>query len=128
MNEKYSFVEDKDFRKMKKSEKLKMPVFEGKDIEIEKLLLIPIRRKMDGYGMGAFFIKTKIGWARLHDYDCWDVKTDISDQSILRYNLVRGDFEYGGVVLFEFGDGRNVIATAGGYGGSVVLLVSEANR
>lgn len=121
MNEKYSFVEEKDFKKMKKSEKLKIPVFDGNDIEIEKLLLLPISRKNDGYGMGAFFVETRRGWARLHDYNCWCVLTDISSPIPLRYNLVRGDFEYGGVVFFEFGDGRNVLAKAEGYGGSVVL-------
>ncbi len=119
--EEYKFVAEKDFRKMTKSQKLEMPIFEDSMIEISKLLLIPISRKMDGYGMGAFFIDTTKGWARLHDYDCWRINAD--DPIKIEHNLVRGDFEYGGVVIFGFAkEEKDIKIVAESYGGGIVLI------
>lgn len=97
-----------------------MQVHDSSEIEITKLLLLPIRSKMDGYGMSAFFVLTKNGWARWHDYDCWDIRVEAGSPTEIKYNLVRGDFEYGGVVFFEFGneDSKRPYIS---YGGIVTL-------
>lgn len=94
--------EKKTFEKMTKKERLKMPIVDSQRMSvlkteaIDKLVFIPITKKMSGYGMSAVFVESRLGWDRLNDYDCF--KISVTDTGYK--NHVRGDFQYGGVVFF----------------------------
>ena len=111
------FIKKEDFIKMTKTEKLKMPVFND-EIEVSRLLLLPLKKKMYGYGMSAFFVETKRGWVRLNDYDCWQFTTDIENPVDVKYGFMKGDFEYGGILFFEFAGNTDVKIKYTGYGGN----------
>lgn len=119
---KYKYVAGQKFAKMKRSERMAMEqLYPKDDIEISRLVLIPTARKSGGFRIGAFFAETSEGWCRLGDYDCWRIVTDITDPVDIRYTLVRGDFEYGGVCIFGFADekeGRKIVAK---YGGEIAI-------
>lgn len=87
-------MKEKDFTKMTKTEKLKMPIDYGllDEIPITRALFIPIRQKMDGYGLSAMFVKNRDDWMRVGDYDCFRFDGGGA--------YLKGDFEYGGVVFF----------------------------
>jgi len=92
-----------EFEKLTKKERLKMPFTNRLDILkkeiINKVVFIPIRKKINGYGGSAVFVESRLGWDRLNDYDCF--KFFISDESKYKDNkYIRGDFQYGGVVFF----------------------------
>ena len=94
-------MKDKEFRKLTKTEKLKMEVNHNSRLMpvegIGRILFIPVRRKMDGWSMSAMFVQCKKGWVRLPDYDCFRF------MSTKRLNYLKGDFEYGGVCFFAEG-------------------------
>lgn len=90
-------MEDKQFQKSTKKEKLQMPQESSWEVrKISRLLFIPIRRKMDGYGMSACFVFSENKWLRLGDYDCF--RFFIGEAS--KYSMLKGDFEHDGVVFF----------------------------
>lgn len=114
------YVQHEHFRKMNKTERLNMKAVDSfYGVEIKQLLLIPTRKKMSGYGVGAFFGLTKKGWLRFHMYDCWSITTDINDPIDIKYTLLRGDFEYGGINIFSFVD--NEKKAVFGYGGELKI-------
>lgn len=126
MKEKIIYYGDNEFSKMNQKQKLSIPesyIDIGSRVEIRKAVLIPTRRKMDGYGVGAFFVETEQGWCRLMDYDCWRVVTDITNPVPVNYGLVRGDFEYGGICIFGFAGESNGKHTKvfAEYGGEIVI-------
>jgi len=90
------------FEELTKKEKLKIPFASKKRLNIlekktiSKVLFIPIRKKMDGYGCSAVFVESQTEnkriWDRLYDNDCFSFTTFSS--------RIKGDFEYGGVAFF----------------------------
>lgn len=87
-------MKDEDFKKLSKTQKLKMDiVWDGNVMGISRVLMLNIREKMDGYGMAAFFVKVKDNWIRVPNYDCFDFTLEESTR-------IKGDFEYGGIVFF----------------------------
>jgi len=90
-----------EFEKLTKKEKLKMPYTDRLDIlkkeVISRVLFIPIRKKVNGYGASAVFIESRLGWNRIVDYDCFKFFISDKDKS---YRYIQGDFQYGGVVFF----------------------------
>jgi hypothetical protein len=106
-------MKDTDFRKLTKKQKLEMkPDYSmGRIEDLKRVLLIPIKRKMSGYGMSAIFVETKDGWKRVPDYDCFNFTFWQPKQIV----TLRGDFEYGGVVFFM---ADHTAASSHFYGGS----------
>lgn len=118
----YKYIIDAEFSKMKRSERMAMKqLYPKDDIEITRLVLVPTTRKSSGYCVGAFFAKTKSGWCRLGDYDCWRIITDINNPVAIRYSLLRGDFENGGVCFFGFADENRDVKIVARCGGEIVV-------
>lgn len=93
MEKEITFLSDKAFRALTKREKMQLPThcpFEG--VEVNRALFINTNRKMSGYRLAAIFLQTDKGWFRGHDYDCFA----FTDAPM----MLRGDFEYGGIVFF----------------------------
>jgi len=92
------------FEKLTKAEKLKIPIADWKRIqeieqlELHRVLFLPIKKKKDGYSMSAMFVELGVDghWERVQDYDCF--KFHIEDTGYSKY--IQGDFEHGGVVFF----------------------------
>lgn len=100
MQKEIEFIPDEAFRKLTKREKMQLPQhcpFEG--VEVNRALFINTNRKMSGYRLAAIFLQTDKGWFRGHDYDCFS----FSDAPM----MLRGDFEYGGIVFFLGDDKKN---------------------
>ena len=98
----------------------------GRDVEITKLVLVPTREKSSGYGVGAFFAFTpNKGWWRPMNYDCWRVVPDLHTPARVRYSILKGDFEYGGVNIFGFLDEHHKAYM--GYGGEVTIVPSKSD-
>lgn len=88
-------MEDDKFIKLTKSEKLKLPYYNDSDLigGIKLALFIPLKEKMDGYTMCAFFVKKDDNWYRIRNYDCFRFM-DCSNK------FLKGDFENGGIQFF----------------------------
>lgn len=87
-------MKDIDFEKLNKTQKMKIPITIFDDyVKVKSALVIPTRKKMNGYTLSAFFIQTKNGlWYRVEDYDAF------SFTSITAH--LKGDFEYNGIRFF----------------------------
>lgn len=120
--EKIKFINDSEFVKYTKVEKMAMPTVSNYgSVEINRLILIPTSRKSSGYKIGAFFAHTpNKGWWRPMDYDCWQINTDIENPAKLRYQIIKGDFEYGGINIFGFADEHHKAFIK--YGGEITIL------
>ena len=115
------YTPDTIFRKLTKKQKLELPEFSPiEDIEITKLIIIPINKKLGGYHAGSFFAFTENkGWWRLMSYDCWQIHTEIDNPATPRYMILRGDFEYGGINIFTFVDEFHKAYIS--YGGTITI-------
>lgn len=101
------YISDEIFRKMTKNDRMKMGMFVpsmSNDTEVEQLILIPTNKKNSGYHVGEFFARNKYGWFRLMTYDCWRIFMSFEKQPNFKYQVLQGDFEYGGVNIFSIGD------------------------
>lgn len=118
---KIKYISDEEFENLTKKEKLNIePVHLFKEEEINQLLLIPTNRKMGGWHLGHFFAHTEgKGWWKPTVYDCWSITTDITDPAILKYTILRGDFENGGVQIFSFLDEFHKACIS--YGGNIII-------
>lgn len=116
-----NYIKEEVFTKMTKKEKLGIDQHSNYDeIEIDKLVLVPMNTKNGGYFEGSFFAHTpNKGWWRPMTYDCWQISTEIDNPITPRYKILKGDFENGGVNIFGFADEhcRAFIS----YGGSIVI-------
>jgi len=121
MREIIQYTPDEVFTKMTKKQKLQLPEYSGfSEEEIDKIVIVPISRKMSGYCMGSFFAHTpKKGWWRPHSYDCWRITTEIENPVTPRYTLLQGDFENGGVQIFTLVDEHCTAYMR--YGGEVII-------
>lgn len=96
-------IKEEIFAKMTKKQKLEMPIISLKKLEklkeekTNRILFIPIRKKMDGYGKSAIFICINNKWIRVKDYDSFSIHMDTIDRN---RHYIKGDFEYNGVVIF----------------------------
>lgn len=75
--------------------------------------------------MSASFVETHYGWARLSDDDSWGIYTEIESPTLVTHSLIRGDFEYGGVVFFQFGNGKYTAKTDGNF---ITVTLREKNK
>ena len=119
MTEKEKYITDEKFTKMSKRQKMEMPMFfpsTSKEIEISKLVIVPTNSKSSGYRVGSFFAYTPTkGWWRPMNYDCWQVVTDFESPAKPRHQILKGDFENGGVQIFSFMDEHHkAYMTSGG--------------
>lgn len=121
MNEGIEYVLDDVFKKMTKKQRLGIPQASFYDeIEIDRLVIVPSNRKSDGYFTGDFFAHSPVkGWWRPMGYDCWRITTEIDNPASLRYMVLKGDFENGGVQIFGFLDEYHKAYM--NYGGEVVV-------
>jgi hypothetical protein len=100
-------MNDQEFTKSTKKQKLEMEQVENWDErKCSRLLFIPIRKKMDGYGMSASFGFCGDKWVRFLDFDCF---------RFIKGGFLKGDFEHGGVVFF-LGEDATI-----GYGNEVKI-------
>ena|SRR3990167_96466 len=115
------YISDKDFHELTKKQKLEMTEYSNyNEIEIDRLVLIPLNKKMDGYNLGSFFAHTPSkGWWRPMTYDCWRITTDIGNPITPRYSILKGDFENGGVQIFGFADEYSKAYMS--YGGEIII-------
>lgn len=115
------YISDEEFSKLTKKEKLDIkPVYSHKEEEINQLVLIPTNRKMDGWCLGHFFAYTEgKGWWKPTVYDCWSITTDIDEPAVLKYKILKGDFENGGVNIFSFLDQFHKAYIS--YGGEIII-------
>lgn len=108
MEKKTTYIEDSVFAKLTKKEKLAIPQSANfGEVEITKLVISPSNKKSNGYFVGNFFAYTPDkGWWRPMTYDCWQIVTDIDSSTTAkpRYTILKGDFENGGVQIFDFVD------------------------
>lgn len=115
------YTKNEDFVKYTKKQRLEMPQYDVFDrVEITRLLLIPLNKKYNGYGTGAFFVMNDNGWFRAMDYDCFSIQTDIENPSKLKYTILRGDFEYNGINIFTLIDEHNKAYIS--YGGTITII------
>lgn len=97
------YISDEKFRELSKEEKLSLPMYTpevSEKLEVKQLILFPTKRKSSGYTLGAFFARNDNGWIRLMDYDCWQIVTDIENPAKFRFQILKGDFEHGGINIF----------------------------
>lgn len=116
------YIKDEDFRKLSKKKKLSMQeTYTGiKHIPIDKLVIIHTNKKSSGWSLGAFFAHTpEKGWWRSSNYDCFRINTDIENPIELRYQIIKADFEYGGLQIFGLADENHEAFLA--YGGEVII-------
>lgn len=87
-------MKHEQFIELTKAQKLALPYSQiFKEVDVTATLFILLRKKVNGYGASAVFIKTKDSkWLRVHDYDCFSFITG--------GHMLRGDFEHGGIVFF----------------------------
>lgn len=118
---KIEYVEDSVFVKMTKKQKLEMPeAWDYNDIEISKLVIVPSKRKSSGYFIGDFFaFSPEKGWWRPMTYDCWQINTDFEAPATPRFQILKGDFENGGVQIFGFMDEYHKAYMS--YGGQIII-------
>lgn len=121
MNREIKYIDDVDFRKLTKKQKLELPEYSNYDDEkISKLVLVPRNQKNGGYFIGSFFAYTSgKGWWRPTNYDCWQIVTDIENPANIRYQILKGDFENGGVQIFGFADEHHEAFIS--YGGQITI-------
>ena len=116
-----NYVKDEDFVKLTKKQELELPQHSAyEEVEVSKLVLMPLQEKNGDYFLGAFFAYTpNKGWWRPMKYDCWQIDTDIDNPITPRFQILKGDFENGGVQIFGFADEhcRAFIS----YGGRITL-------
>lgn len=86
-------MKNEDFIKLKKSEKLMILPTDEYIKDADTALFIPIRKKVYDYNACAFFVRKDDEWYRLGDYDCFR----FISRSV---NMLRGDFENGGIQFF----------------------------
>lgn len=115
------YIQDSDFRKLTKKQKLAIPEYCTYDEEkIEKLVIVPINKKSSGYFLGSFFAYTPDkGWWRPMTYDSWSIRTEIENPAKIKYQILRGDFENGGMQIFCFIDEHHEAFM--GYGGDIII-------
>ena len=115
------YIPDKEFENMTKKQKLEIPEFcEYDEVKIDRLVISPANSKSDGYFTGNFFAHTpNKGWWRPMRYDCWKIVTDMENPITPRYQILRGDFENGGVHIFGFVD--ECCEAFIGYGGQITI-------
>jgi hypothetical protein len=116
-----TYIPDEEFTKLTKKQKLEIPqAYSFEESEIHKLVISPSNRKNDGYFLGDFFAFTEgKGWWRPTTYDCWSIVTDLENPANLRYTLLKGDFENGGVQIFYFLDEHHKAYIS--YGGQITI-------
>jgi hypothetical protein len=121
MKREITYITDEDFEKLTKKQKLQLESnWNFTEEEISKLVLIPTNEKNDGYCLGHFFAYTKNkGWWKPTVYDCWQIVTDIENPATLRYQILKGDFENGGVQIFGFLDEFHQAYIS--YGGQIII-------
>ena len=117
-NEQY--ISDEDFHKLTKKQKLEFPTSANYgEREITRLVIIPTNKKKDGYKLGQFFAFTPDkGWWKT-TYDCFQIITEITDPAILRYMILKGDFEDDGINIFTFIDEHHKAFIS--YGGQITI-------
>jgi len=114
------YITDEIFSKMTKKEKQDLPVdWNFGEIEIDRVVFMPIRKKMDGYAQADIFAQNKYGWFKETTYDCWKIVVDMENPTKFRYNLLQGDFENGGVQIFGFGGEEHKAFIS--YGGNIII-------
>lgn len=122
MEDKITYIANDKFTKMTKRQKLEMPMFSPsmEGIEISKLVISPTSRKTGGYFIGDFFAFTpEKGWWRPMGYYCWQIVTDVYNPANLKYQILKGDFENGGVQIFGFADEYHQAFIS--YGGQITI-------
>lgn len=120
MTEDITFIEDIIFSKMTKKEKSNIPqALNYTEIEISKLVIVPTNKKFEGYRVADFFAYTpKKGWWRPMSYDCFRIVGDYGNIDV-RHNIIKGDFENGGVQVFGIVDEHHKAYMK--YGGEVLV-------
>lgn len=116
------YIKDDVFIKLTRKQKLQLnPVCDFGEVEINRLVVIPTSEKLGGdYKLGHFFAYTNgKGWWKPTVYDCWRVVTDIENPARLRYSILQGDFENGGLQIFKFVDEFHKAFIS--YGGEIII-------
>ena len=114
------YITNEIFSKMTKKEKQALPVDCNFDeIEIDRVVFMPTRKKMDGYVQADIFAQNKEGWFKATTYDCWSIVVDIKNPLQFKYQLLKGDFENGGVQIFGFGGEKHTAFIS--YGGRITI-------
>lgn len=125
---KTTYISDDNFRKLTKKQKLEIPMsHDFGEVEISTLVMIPSNRKSGGYYLGDFFAYTENkGWWRPSTYDCWQIVTEIDSPftATPRFQILKGDFENGGVQIFGFVDEYHKAYIS--YGGRITIR--KANK
>ena len=116
-----NYIKDEDFIKLTKKQKLEISEYSNYDeVEISKLVIIPTNNKSGGYCLGQFFAYTENkGWWKPMSYDCWQINTEIDNPAVIRYNILKGDFENGGLNIFSFIDEHHKAYIS--YGGQITI-------
>ncbi len=119
--ENIKFIDEKEFKKLTKKEKLLLPVENWfSEIEINRLVLIPTNQKSSGWHLGHFFAYTENkGWWKPTVYDCWQIRVDFDNPATPKFMVLKGDFENGGVNIFSFFDEYHKAYIT--YGGEIII-------
>lgn len=121
--EEIKYISDNDFKKLTKKQKLKLPEYSNfEEVEIKRLVMIPTNDTNDGYCLGQFFAYTENkGWWKPMRYDCWQINTEIDTKRTAtpRFQILKGDFENGGVQIFGFMDEYHTAYIR--YGGEIII-------
>lgn len=116
------YIKDEVFKTLTRKQRLQLATDDiFGEVEINRLVIIPTSEKLGGsYKIGHFFAYTNgKGWWKPTVYDCFRVVTDIKNPAQLRYTILQGDFENGGVQIFKFVDEFHKAYIS--YGGEITI-------